>query len=425
MAISLAKPALAATCGDTAGNGNLTGEPLTPMPNAVIIVAAGRGTRAAGADQKPKQYAEIGGKAVLTRSIEAFLEHERIDFVQPVIHPQDRALYEAATAASRSPKLLAPVDGGRNRQQSVLAGLNALGPIAPANVLIHDAARPFLAAAVIDRVIDALGTSAAALAALPLSDTLKAERDGRVARTVSRDGFWRAQTPQGFHFPAILEAHRAAALAGREDFTDDAAIAEWRGLDVALVLGAERNIKLTTREDFELADHLLGAGRPSLETRTGAGFDVHAFEPGDQVMLCGIAVPHEMGLAGHSDADVGLHALTDALLGAIGAGDIGQHFPPSDPQWKGVDSSHFLRHTAKLLCENGARIVNVDVTLICERPKIGPYAQAMRARIAEILGIGVARVSVKATTTERLGFTGRREGIAAMASAAVEMERKD
>jgi 2-C-methyl-D-erythritol 4-phosphate cytidylyltransferase / 2-C-methyl-D-erythritol 2,4-cyclodiphosphate synthase len=391
------------------------------MPNAVIIVAAGRGTRAAGADQKPKQYVEIGGKAVLTRSIEAFLEHGRIDLVQPVIHPDDQALYEAATSALRSPKLLAPVAGGENRQRSVLAGLEALQQAGPADVLIHDAARPFIAASVIDRVLDALQSADGVLAALPLSDTLKVERDGEVTRTISREGLWRAQTPQGFHFRAILEAHRAAALAGREDFTDDASIAEWHGLAVAIVMGAERNVKLTTREDFELADHLLGIGRSAMEVRTGTGFDVHAFGPGDRVMLCGIAIPHDLGLAGHSDADAGLHALTDALLGAIGAGDIGHHFPPSDPQWKGADSSIFLAYTAKLLRESSARIVNVDVTLICERPKIGPYVQAMRARIGEILGIGAGRVSVKATTTEGLGFTGRREGIAAMASATVEL----
>ena len=395
------------------------------MPNSAIIVAAGRGTRAAGADQTPKQYVEIGGRAVLTRSIEAFLRHERIDLVQPVIHPKDRALYDAATADLQSPKLLAPVAGGQNRQQSVLAGLEALEATAPSTVLIHDAARPFLGAPVIDRVLGALADAAAVLAALPLSDTLKAEANGRVTRTISRDGLWRAQTPQGFRFSAIFEAHQAAALGGREDFTDDAAIAEWHGMDVAIVLGAERNIKLTTKEDFELADHLLGTGRATVEMRTGTGFDVHAFEAGNRLMLCGISIPHDMGLAGHSDADVGLHALTDALLGAIGAGDIGQHFPPSDPRWKGADSSHFLSHTAKILREHGARIVNVDVTLICERPKIGPHAQAMRARIGEILRIDAGRVSVKATTTEGLGFTGRQEGIAAMASATVEMERKD
>jgi 2-C-methyl-D-erythritol 4-phosphate cytidylyltransferase/2-C-methyl-D-erythritol 2,4-cyclodiphosphate synthase len=395
------------------------------MPNAVIIVAAGRGTRAAGASQTPKQYVEIGGKAVVTRSIEAFLKHERIQLVQPVIHSGDRELYATATAALHSPKLLAPVAGGRNRQQSVLAGLAALRARDPSKVLIHDAARPFIAAPVIDRVVDALANADAVLAALPVSDTLKAEHEGRVTRTISRNGLWRAQTPQGFRFAAILEAHQAAALAAREDFTDDASVAEWHGLDVVLVMGAERNIKLTTREDFELADHLLASRRAITEARTGTGFDVHAFEPGDRVMLCGVAVPHDMRLAGHSDADVGLHALTDALLGTIGAGDIGRHFPPGDPEWKGADSSLFLAHTAMLLHKNGARIVNVDVTLICERPKIGPYAPAMRARIGDILGIAASRVSVKATTTEGLGFTGRKEGIAAMASATVEMERKD
>lgn len=395
------------------------------MPNAVIIVAAGRGTRAADASRTPKQYVEIGGKAVMIRSMEAFLGHERIHMVQPVIHPGDRELYDSVTAPLRSPKLLAPVPGGQNRQQSVLAGLEALEGTEASNVLIHDAARPFIAVPVIDRVIDALGDADGVLAALPLSDTLKAEQEGRVTRTISRDGLWRAQTPQGFRLPAILEAHRAAAIAGREDFTDDASIAEWHGLGVAVVMGAERNIKLTTKEDFELAELFLASGRDALEARTGTGFDVHAFEPGDRLILCGVPIPHDRQLAGHSDADVGLHALTDALLGAIGAGDIGQHFPPSDPQWKGTDSSHFLRHTAALLRESGARIVNVDVTLICERPKIGPHVSAMRARIGEILGIGAGRVSVKATTTEGLGFTGRREGIAAMASATVEVERRD
>jgi len=395
------------------------------MPNAVIIVAAGRGIRAATAGAKSKQYREIGGRSVLARSIGAFLEHEQVHLVQPVINIGDRDLYDGAMRPYQSPKLLAPVAGGQTRQQSVLAGLEALQAHRPANVLIHDAARPFVTAPVIDGVIDALQTVPAALAALPLSDTLKAGHDGRVTRTVSRDGLWRAQTPQGFRFGAILDAHRAAALADREDFTDDAGIAEWHGMDVALVMGSEANVKLTTKEDFDLAEHRLATSRPAFEARTGTGFDVHAFGPGDQVMLCGIAIPHDMGLIGHSDADVGLHALTDALLGAIGAGDIGQHFPPSDPQWKGADSSLFLGHTAGLVRENGARIVNVDVTLICERPKIGPHAPAMRARIGDILGIGVDRVSVKATTTEGLGFTGRREGIAAMASASVEMQRKD
>jgi 2-C-methyl-D-erythritol 4-phosphate cytidylyltransferase/2-C-methyl-D-erythritol 2,4-cyclodiphosphate synthase len=395
------------------------------MSNAAIIVAAGRGSRAAGGGAAPKQYRAVGGVPVIARSLAAFLGHAGIHLVQPVIHPDDRVLYEKIAGGFASAKLLAPVHGGQNRQQSVLAGLRALEPHAPDIVLIHDAARPFVPEAVIGRVLDGLQTESACLAALPLSDTLKAEADtdGHVERTISRERLWRAQTPQGFRFEAILAAHERAAAAGREDFTDDATIAEWQGLAVALVMGSERNLKLTTQEDFELAERLLGSGH-ARELRSGHGFDVHAFAPGDHVTLCGVRVPHEAGLAGHSDADVGLHALTDALLGAIGAGDIGEHFPPSDPRWKGADSSLFLAHAGKLLADAGGRILNVDVTLICERPKIGPHREAMRARIAAILGIETARVSVKATTTEGLGFTGRREGIAAMASAMVELQRK-
>jgi 2-C-methyl-D-erythritol 4-phosphate cytidylyltransferase/2-C-methyl-D-erythritol 2,4-cyclodiphosphate synthase len=391
------------------------------MLTAAIIVAAGQGLRAAGAGARPKQYLPVGGRPVLARSLAAYLEHDGIGLVQPVIHPDHRAFYDEIAASLASPKLLDPVPGDRSRQGSVLAGLDALEQRSPARVLIHDAARPFVPAEVISHVIGSLAENPSSLAALPLSDTLKAEKSGHVARTISREGLWRAQTPQGFHFAAILEAHRAAKAAAREDFTDDAAIAEWRGLDVALVMGSERNVKLTTPEDFELAERLLASEAPFRETRTGTGFDVHAFEPGDHVMLCGVSIPHDSRLAGHSDADVGLHAITDALLGTIGLGDIGQHFPPSDPAWKGADSSLFLRHAKRLLDERGCRIVHVDVTLICERPKIGPHREAMRARIAEILRIGVGRVSVKATTTEGLGFTGRREGIAAMASATVEM----
>ncbi len=391
------------------------------MPNAAIIVAAGRGTRASGAGAGPKQYFLLAGRPVLARSLAAFLEHEAVDLVQPVIHADDGALYAEAIAGLSSPKLLPPVHGGENRQQSVCAGLRALAPRGPRNVLIHDAARPFVAPAIIGRVIDALSRHRACLAAVPVADTLKAEADGLVARTVERKGLWRAQTPQGFDFATILAAHGAAEEGGRADFTDDAAIAEWQGVPVALVQGSERNIKLTTAEDFELAESLLRAGVPLLETRTGSGFDVHGFEPGDHVTLCGVQVPHDARLKGHSDADVALHALTDALLGAIGAGDIGQHFPPSDERWRSADSAVFLRHAASLVTERGGRIVNADVTIICERPKIGPHRETMRARIAEILGLAVERVSVKATTTEGLGFTGRREGIAAMAMASVEI----
>lgn len=392
------------------------------MANAVIIVAAGRGTRAAGAGDKPKQYLCVGGRPVLARSVAAFLEHEGIAWVQPVIHSGDRALYDEAMAGLASPKLLAPVAGGANRQRSVLAGLRALAPLCPGNVLVHDGARPFVGAEIIGRVIDALASHKASLAALPVSDTLKAEAGGLVMHTVDRKGLWRAQTPQGFAFGAILAAHEAAAQAGREDFTDDAAIAEWQGLDVAVVPGSERNVKLTTPEDFELAETLLREARAPTETRTGTGFDVHAFEPGDHVTLCGVRVPHYAGLKGHSDADVGLHALTDALLGAIGVGDIGQHFPPSDAQWKAADSAQFLAHAAGLVAALGGRIVNVDVTIICERPKVGPHRETMRQRIAAILGVAAGRVSVKATTTEGLGFAGRREGIAAMAAASVELK---
>lgn len=391
------------------------------MPNTAIIVAAGRGTRAAGAGAGPKQYFLLGGRPVLARSLAAFLEHEAVDFVQPVIHADDGSFYAEAIAGLSSPKLLPPVHGGENRQQSVCAGLRALVAFKPRNVLIHDAARPFVASAVISRAIGALSRHRACLAAVPVADTLKAEVDGLVVRTVDRKGLWRAQTPQGFDFATILAAHEAAAERGRADFTDDAAIAEWQGVPVALVQGSERNIKLTTAEDFELAESLLRAGAPLLETRTGTGFDVHGFEPGDHVMLCGVRVPHDARLKGHSDADVALHALTDALLGAIGAGDIGQHFPPSDERWKRADSALFLRHAVSLVAERLGRIINADVTIICERPKIGPHREAMRARVAEILGVATKRVSVKATTTEGLGFTGRREGIAAMATASVEI----
>jgi 2-C-methyl-D-erythritol 4-phosphate cytidylyltransferase / 2-C-methyl-D-erythritol 2,4-cyclodiphosphate synthase len=395
------------------------------MSNAVIIVAAGRGTRAAGAGSLPKQYLKVGGQPVLQRTIAAFLNHDGIKWVQTVIHADDRDLYDEVVATFPSPKLLPPVTGGENRQQSVLAGLHALLTHMPRTVLIHDAARPFVSVPVIDRVIEALATHQACLAAVPVADTLKAEAENQaiVAHTVSREGLWRAQTPQGFHFPAILAAHEAAVVAARADFTDDAAIAEWQKLDVALVLGEERNTKLTTMEDFELAEQRVAHdAEATMEMRTGTGFDVHGFEPGNHVWLCGVRIPHDHGLSGHSDADVGLHALTDAILGAIGAGDIGQHFPPSDARWKGAASAQFVAHAAGLVAACGGRIVNVDVTLICESPKIGPYREAMRSRIRAILGIAVERVSVKATTTEGLGFTGRREGIAAIAAAMVNVK---
>ena len=395
------------------------------MTNAVVIVAAGKGVRASAAGNRPKQYLTVGGKPVLQRTLEAFLAHDGIDFVLPVIDSSHQDDFEELRAQiGTHPKLLSPAYGGASRQASVLAGLRGLQDLKADNVLIHDAARPFVSNEIITRTLQSLQSESACLVAIPVSDTLKAEQNGHVARTIDRKELWRAQTPQGFHYGIILNAHEKAASEGRDDFTDDAALAEWQGHNVALVTGSERNIKLTRTEDFDLAERLTWASGAAYETRTGTGYDVHAFAPGDAVILCGVHIPHEAKLAGHSDADVGLHALTDALLGVIGSGDIGSHFPPGDPQWKDADSSVFLRHAASLVTEAGGRIVNADVTLICERPKIGPHREAMRERIAKIMGVDPSRIGIKATTTEGLGFTGRREGKAAMASVAVEFERK-
>jgi 2-C-methyl-D-erythritol 4-phosphate cytidylyltransferase / 2-C-methyl-D-erythritol 2,4-cyclodiphosphate synthase len=387
------------------------------LETAVIIVAAGRGLRAGGEGSGvPKQYRQLGGVSVIAHSLETFTRYHGIDAVLPVIHADDRGRFETASADFKD-RLMEAVPGGNSRQQSVLAGLKALRKASPRNILIHDAARPFATATVAGRVITALENSPAAIPALPVADTLKRASEGRITGTLDRSGLWAAQTPQGFRFDAILEAHEAAARSGKTDFTDDASIAEWHGLEVALVEGDVRNMKLTTAEDFALAEQQIASG----ETRTGQGYDVHAFTEGNHVVLCGVRIEHGKSLAGHSDADVGLHAITDALLGAIGDGDIGQHFPPSDPQWRGASSDIFLKDAARRISERGGRIVNIDVTLICEAPKVGPHGQIMRQRIADILGIETGRVGVKATTTEGLGFTGRREGIAAMASASVRL----
>jgi 2-C-methyl-D-erythritol 4-phosphate cytidylyltransferase/2-C-methyl-D-erythritol 2,4-cyclodiphosphate synthase len=328
-----------------------------------------------------------------------------------VIHPDDRAAYDEASTGL--PKLLPPCSGGPTRQASVALGLEALTTHAPQNVLIHDGARPLVSADIITRSITALEAHRGALVAIPVTDTLRMANDGVAGATVPRDGLWRAQTPQAFHFAAILEAHRNAT---DTDYTDDVAVAAASGIEVTIIEGNETNLKITSADDLARAERLLGS---SGETRTGSGYDVHRFGPGDHVWLCGVRVPHTHGLVGHSDADAGLHALTDAILGAIANGDIGQHFPPSDPQWKGASSDRFLAHAAKLADEAGARIIHVDVTLICESPKIGPHRDAMRNRIADILHLDPARVSVKATTTEGLGFTGRSEGLAAQALATV------
>ncbi|MGI9478450.1 MAG: bifunctional 2-C-methyl-D-erythritol 4-phosphate cytidylyltransferase/2-C-methyl-D-erythritol 2,4-cyclodiphosphate synthase [Hyphomicrobiaceae bacterium] len=390
------------------------------MNTVAVIVAAGRGSRAAGESAGVKQYVDIGGRSVLARATAPFLGHPLIAHVQVVIHADDGNLYDRAMAGMDSPNLLPPIHGGATRQQSVLAGLRAVAPLAPDVVLIHDAARPFVSADDISSVHAALETYAGAIIAVPVVDTLK-RGDGATAAitaTVARQSLWRAQTPQGFRYAEILGAHEAAAAGDRNDFTDDASIAEAAGLNVALVAGTERNFKITTSADFARAQQELDM---TAEIRTGSGFDVHKFAEGDHVWLCGVKVPHTATLSGHSDADVAMHALTDAIYGAIAEGDIGAHFPPSDPQWKGAASHIFLAHACERVAARGGTVVNVDVTIICEAPKIGPHRDAMRARLAEILGIDVARVAVKATTTEGLGFPGRREGIAAMASATVKL----
>jgi 2-C-methyl-D-erythritol 4-phosphate cytidylyltransferase / 2-C-methyl-D-erythritol 2,4-cyclodiphosphate synthase len=379
--------------------------------NYAMIVAAGRGTRFGGT--LPKQFLPLGGGTVLRHAVAAFATHPRVAGVQVVIRDEDRALFDQATAGL---SVLPPIVGGAERQDSVRLGLEALIPHEPARVLVHDGARPFPDAALIDRVLDALDAAPAAVPALPLGDTIKRVADGVVRETVDRSHLWRAQTPQGFHFGPILAAHRAAA--GRV-LTDDAAVAEAAGLAPVIVPGSEDNLKVTTAQDLAAAERLL-ASRLG-DVRVGQGFDVHPFGPGDHVMVCGVAIPHEVAPVGHSDADVGLHALTDAVLGAIGAGDIGLHFPPTDECWRGASSDRFLAYAGALVGERGGIIAAVDVTIICERPRIAPHRDRMIERVAEILAIAPSRVSVKATTTEGLGFTGRREGIAAQAVATVRL----
>lgn len=400
------------------------------MNNLALIVAAGRGTRAASRASGPKQYVSVAGRPILRHTLDAIMSHSGIDAIQVVIHPDDLEAYEAAiNGCNRRNILRPPVSGGATRQQSVLNGLEAIAAAGGANiVLIHDAARPLLPASDIDALLKVLSTEPAALLAAPVADTLKRVAPagqagaGRVVETIPRAGLWRALTPQGFRFDTILAAHRDARLQGTREFTDDAAVAEAAGIPVVVVPGTPQNIKITTPEDFDVAEQQLmagGAGSALPDIRTGQGFDVHRFGPGDAVWLCGIEIPHTHALEGHSDADVALHALTDAVLGALADGDIGAHFPPSDPQWKGAASDRFLADAARRVAERGGRIANVDVTILCELPKIGPHRDAMRERIAEILDIETGRVAVKATTTERLGFTGRKEGIAAMAVATI------
>jgi 2-C-methyl-D-erythritol 4-phosphate cytidylyltransferase / 2-C-methyl-D-erythritol 2,4-cyclodiphosphate synthase len=377
-----------------------------------VVVAGGRGARAGG--EIPKQYMMIAGVPVIRSSLALFAGHAQVDAVQPVIHSDDADLFAAASAGL---DVLPPVSGRETRQGSVRSGLEAVGPLNPDIILVHDAARPFASPALVARAIAAAAESAAAVPAMPVSDTVKQVDDtGRVAATLDRSRLVTVQTPQAFAFPPLLDAHRRAAAAGRDDFTDDAALAEWAGMAVAVFAGERANVKLTTADDVARAE-----AERLLDVRTGSGFDVHAFGEGDHVMLGGVRVPHTGGVIGHSDADVALHALTDAVLGALADGDIGWHFPPSDPQWRGVSSDRFLGFACERVRARGGIIAHLDVTIVCEAPRIGPHRDAMRARVAEIAGIAVERVAVKATTSETLGFTGRREGLVAMATATIRL----
>jgi len=389
---------------------------------AAIVVAAGRGERAsASGDTVPKQYRVVAGRPVLSRTISAFLDNESVDWVLPVIHPDHHGRFTGLGLDHA--RLLPPVEGGASRQSSVLAGLKALGRYRPDLVLIQDAARPLTSATVIQGVIAALSTHEAALPVVPVTDTIKRSLDGlTVTSTEDRHTLFAAQTPQGFRFPQILSAHMRAERLPRE-FTDDAAIAEWAGLAVALTPGSTQNIKITHPEDFARAERLIG-GEAHMETRIGSGFDVHPFAPGTSVWLGGVEIPHTARLKGHSDADVALHALCDAIYGALGEGDIGHHFPPTDQRWRGAASTIFLEHAAGRVADRRGRIVNLDLTIVCEAPRIGPHVEAMKATIGRVCGIDPGRIAVKATTSERLGFTGRGEGIVAMASASIELPRE-
>lgn len=396
------------------------------MSIAAVIVAAGSGSRAG--DGGPKQYRALAGRPLLSWTIDSLAAHAEVSRIVVAIDPAAVEAYRSAaehSAPASITRLAPPAAGGDSRQASVRAGLEALSAAPPDFVLIHDAARPFLPGAVIDRALRTLREDGVpgACAALPVADTLRREENGLCGALVARDGLWRAQTPQCFAYASILDAHRR--LEGR-GFTDDAELARAAGLDVALIEGAESAAKITLAEDFAWAERIAerwGGGAPAApDIRIGQGFDAHRFGvnadgSSDHVMLCGLRIAHDAGLSGHSDADVGLHALTDAVLGAAALGDIGTHFPPSEEKWRGAESAAFLAGAAAMARGRGARIGHLDVTLICERPKIGPHVAAMRARIAAIAEIGVERVSVKATTTEGLGFAGRGEGIAAMASA--------
>lgn len=394
-----------------------TGEVPTKRPVAhAVIVAGGSGSRVGG--EIPKQYRTIQNEIVLRKTVRAFQNHDGIDQIIVVIGSDHEALFlEAIKGLPDVEKTF----GGATRQQSVRAGLSMLEDADPDDiVLVHDAARPFVTDTLIDRVIAATAENGAALPGLPVTDTLKlVDVAEQILKTVAREPLRRAQTPQGFCLGSLLEAHDSVPNADRA--TDDAALMELAGHSVTVVAGDPANIKLTTESDFLVMEKLM---KPDLEPRTGSGFDVHRFGPGSSVWLCGVEIPHSAGLKGHSDADVALHATTDAILGALGQGDIGVHFPPTDPQWKGASSDQFLAHAGTLMKNLNAQLTHIDITVICEAPKIGPHREAMRRRVADILGLSLDRVSVKGTTTEKLGFTGRKEGIAAQAIATLLVPSK-
>jgi 2-C-methyl-D-erythritol 4-phosphate cytidylyltransferase/2-C-methyl-D-erythritol 2,4-cyclodiphosphate synthase len=382
---------------------------------AAVVVAAGQGLRAGG--DRPKQFRAIGGETVLRQTLSRLAASPMVSAVQPVIRMEDRALFEAATAGL---DLLPPVAGGASRQASVRAGLEALGARAPDIVLVHDAARPFASEALIARAISASQRTGAAIPGLAVTDTIKTiDHHGLVGETLDRSQLRAIQTPQAFAFAPLLEAHRRALRERRDDFTDDAALAEWAGMQVVVFEGEPANIKITHAEDFMRAEAMQAAQLG--DVRTGSGIDVHAFAPGDHVWIGGVRIPHTHALTGHSDADVGLHALVDAILGALADGDIGTHFPPSDPQWKGASSDKFLAFAVERVKARGGMIAHLDLNVVCEAPRIGPHRDAIREAIARIAGIGLDRVAVKATTSETLGFTGRREGIVAYATATVRL----
>lgn len=384
-----------------------------------LVLAGGRGSRVGAGT--PKQYREICGSSLLRRSLSAFVEHPKIDLVRAVIHSEDRSLYDRET---RGLRLEPPVLGGNTRQQSALNGLESYREHNPSKILIHDAARPFVSHETISRVLDSLNDNIAVLAASKITDTIKKQDDeGYVDSTVPRDRLWQAQTPQGFRYVDILEAHNKFKDG---NYTDDAAIAEAAGHKVRLIDGNEENFKVTSIEDFARGEAISGSGEPlnSMTVnlsgiRTGIGFDVHRFGSGDNVILCGVKIPHTHGLMAHSDADVAMHAITDAILGSISAGDIGTHFPPSEMRWKGAPSDIFLAKAANLVAQKNGIINNIDLTVICETPKIGPYRKDMQTKLGKILDLHPENISIKGTTSEKLGFTGRGEGIAAQAIATV------